>query len=1614
MANFKKVITLLVAVCVVVCLGVLFAGCQNEQNPTTSTPQATEPQEAIYSITVKTAGGLTLSGVDYYVYDSLEKNKILTYGQLKNDGAITFTAPRSDKYVLELNNVPQGYDVKDHYILESTKLDLVLTASVIKEGEATDRVYKLGDVITDFTVIDTDGNSLTISEILKTKEAVVLNFWYTGCDPCKQEFPFLQMAYERYKDKLEVIAMDPYPEDTDEDVANFKEAQGLTFPMAKVDSAWSTAMQISAYPCTIIIDRYGVICMKETGKVTEEGLFEGAFNYYTSDNYVQKLVTEIEELDTLEYPTGHKRNPLQTSAGVENFQITVEGGKTFYAKIYRCDRITLRVQNPNISLVCDSTVYSPDENGVIEVLLRVEHVTSAVSLEFVNTTEETQNINVELLQPPGTVSTPIEMTYGELNVLLEKGYDQGMFYLFTADKTGYLVLTVTGVTSGSDYEIQIDNLTTMRSDLFSESCTEDADGNLTITIAVKEGEEIRFAFMRDADYTGTYPETTIQTLVSFSEDEGAGALEEITYSLTFKDVEGLPMAGITATFTVNGQAVVLISDEDGVITTVLPEGNYLIQVVYPDGFTADASQFLLTAEKPAKEVEVRLFQEKEITYTFYVKDHDGLPVVGAVITVGNSFVRTDANGKATFRLPVDNYVATIVAPEGYICKTDSISFGVRPEVNIVLENSQSESRIPYSVTVVDGKGKPFANAVVRFVAEDGTAVLAPVNDQGIANVILIRRNYTVELVFQQSGLRYEDAGLQLTGEVTSTTVVVAPGVSGKPLQISPTTSSSTYSAYYVQVGHTFVDVEPLSMNYFLFKPTQTGTYKIWVNKSGAEVENWQTTAQTTPNTSGVEDNILTLEVTALGKTYVVGLDTSYDITNVIMTVFRVPDCIVDPYPVTPNLPEEPYQAHYPSYAELKYVGIHQSVRMVRGDDGFYHLDSKYGPIIMLDLRTPCYGVSFELMLTIGEMAWYNYDEDGYPIYKKDYSECMRAYLAAMDQKSGLYPLTDDLFTMIRDYGSHAGWWDPESDNYLFESEEDLTDFKYAWMFAVCYIFIEQDECEHEFGQWEAVEGENAMIHRCPYCGKEEFHYNGVDCGLHTAGQWEKVEDQEILATNCTICGHELQHKITEDCSDETCEDWYLAEDELSYLRTCRICQITHLHIIGQTCQEEHFDEWTLTEDETAFVRHCGICGHEQKHTIGESCMENHFDAWTLTEDETAYIRHCGICGHEQKHTIDESCAEGDYTQWQQVEGENHFARECKVCGHQQTHTIGESCTEEHYTQWQQKENETDFVRQCVICGHEQVHTPGQTCAEEHFDAWKQTEDETGFIRHCGICGYEQKHITGESCAEEHYGQWQLPEGEQEYIRKCLICDHVVQKHTVAESCGDAHLGQWELAEGENAYVRKCVVCGHVMQKHAVGTECDETTCSAWGKNPEGTHYQRTCNVCQTVYRHEIGVDCQEYYTQWALPEGGEAYERRCEFCGEIQKHVIGVDCDETTLSSWEKEPESDCFTRTCALCNAVQRHEAGVDCEGHYGPWSDCDDGVNRQCVCQICGNTQIEPIPVIPPEEPEDEPKDEPEDEPKDEPEEPTEEPEEPAPGDEEQQEPEEDESEKNQAETL
>ena len=1336
----------------------------------------------------------------------------------------------------------------------------------------------------------------------------------------------MQKAYELYSDKLEIIAMNTQSVESDADVAEFKASNGYTFPMVKADPKWNQAMGVAFYPRTIIIDRYGVICLIEANSVEEEGIFEGAFSHFTSENYQQKLVSNIEELDTMDYPEGHKRNPMLTHGAVGSFEINVQAGKAFYCNIMRCDGIIFKVQNPNVYVMYGNKRYEADANGVISFELSCASTSDAAKLEIYNNANEDQNITVNLETPPGTISTPYDMTYGATDVFIKAGNDQGVFYTMTADQTGFILLSVTGLVGGEQYEIQIDNLNTMKSVRFSESCVADEEGNMTVAIPVTAGDQLRIAFMSDSSKNN--PETTIQTLVSYSEHGGIGALEEISYSLTFKDVEGLPMAGITATFTVNGEAVVLISDEEGMITTLLPEGSYMVQLVFPEGFTADASQYLLTPEDTSKEIVVRLYQEKEITYIIHVQDNDGLPVPGVVVTVGTSYMRTDENGNAEFKLPVGTYYATVVAPAGYVSKQDRYSFGHRPDVTIVLENNQSASRIPYTITVLDGFGKPYSDVVVRLYAADGSTHMLIVTD-GVATEMLFRGEYTVELVFQQSNMRYEQIGLQLTEEVTSTTIVVAPGISGKPVKVSPTTTpGATFDAYYVQMGNNYIDVEPMTVNYFLFKPTQTGTYKFYTNRTGAKVENWNTLVQTTPLTSGVEDNVMILEVTDLGDTYVIGINAEYDTTNAILTVFRVPDCVQDPFPVTPELPDESYAPHLPEYAEIRYLDFKGMLMLVLGEDGYYHLDTADGPIVLVDLMSNRYGVSIMEMIDSGEMAWYRYDEDGYPIYRRDYTQAIVAYMSIMEPTKGLYPLTDDLYTILKEYGDNVGWWNPESENYLF-GEDDLLIVDAAWMFLTCYIYIDPALCDHAFSQWEVNAEGTAVTRACPYCKLEEIHVMGDDCNLDTVGNWTMDLVRLCYTAECNICGHELIHKISVDCDDRTCGQWTLSSDGVSYERLCQICHGLHQHAVGVDCNEDTLGQWQLDENGECYDRSCSVCSAVQHHIIGADCTEETCGDWTVNEDGTG------------------------------------ATRQCLICGDVKTHTAGADC-DDHYGDWVPAEDGLSMTRTCLICGNVQIHEAGTDC-DDHYGDWTPAEDGLSATRTCLICGNVQIHEAGTDC-DDHYGEWTPAEDGLSATRTCLICGNV-QIHEAGTDCDD-YYGDWMPAEDHSSATRSCEICGNT-QIHNADTDC-EGHYSQWTISEDGTVATRSCGICGNTQTHYTGTDCQDHYGNWGPSEESYTAIRSCSICGHVQRHTVDVDCD-AHYSQWQLNGTGLTATRSCEICGNTQSHTVGRDCETHYGQWETCEDGIHQQRECEICGNVQTQVIPQEPTPEPEPEPEPDP-----------------------------------------
>lgn len=285
-----------------------FAGCANrpaEPTETTtseqvanSTASSTEPSSEPtlpaeeHRITVTNLAGKPLSRVDVKIYSDSTLHDLIGAGKTDSDGVFTFKRVRADGYVAVISDVPTGYAVEPLYPLSGVNTTISLGSGVMTDEDMSTVVYRLGDAVLDFSLTGPDGTVYTLSDLLQTKKAVVLNFWYLNCDPCKEEFPHIQQAYEQYSDQIAFLAVNPYDGD-DQSVAAFKADNGYTFPVLKGDVRWSHMFSISAFPLTVVIDRYGNLCLTHSGSVPDANTFMNLFAYFSAEDYVQEYFRSV-------------------------------------------------------------------------------------------------------------------------------------------------------------------------------------------------------------------------------------------------------------------------------------------------------------------------------------------------------------------------------------------------------------------------------------------------------------------------------------------------------------------------------------------------------------------------------------------------------------------------------------------------------------------------------------------------------------------------------------------------------------------------------------------------------------------------------------------------------------------------------------------------------------------------------------------------------------------------------------------------------------------------------------------------------------------------------------------------------------------------------------------------------------------------------------------------------------------------------------------------------------------------------------------------------------------------------------------------------------------------
>lgn len=385
----------------------------------------------------------------------------------------------------------------------------------------------------------------------------------------------------------------------------------------------------------------------------------------------------------------------------------------------------------------------------------------------------------------------------------------------------------------------------------------------------------------------------------------------------------------------------------------------------------------------------------------------------------------------------------------------------------------NEGDTTYKVTVKDALGNPYTSGViVQFMQGDKQVAIQTVDENGVAAKKLASGKYTIAMKFADEADCYFDDNLQVTASDNEIDVVLSRKIDSEPRSLYA--NGADHDAYSVEVGCTYADFLTDKRNYFLFTPRESGNYEITV------VDNPDTQIGYYGSTHFVQDNsvaevvdnkfTITIADSMIGSgeggtsVIVIGVDVlSGGKAGGIISINRVGDA-------GKTLSDEPWTV-YEKSVELKEYKLPEGgtikefnltaetskYNLVFNEtDGFYHLNSADGPVVLVRLAEDCQYINcFKSMLDRSGVVKYFFDDNGEFIKKESYTECLLEYIEYVDESEGVYPLTEDLKYIIQQRGEYAQWWDFESSNFRFQdiNGKNMPEIntEIAWLLMCCYV-----------------------------------------------------------------------------------------------------------------------------------------------------------------------------------------------------------------------------------------------------------------------------------------------------------------------------------------------------------------------------------------------------------------------------------------------------------------------------------------------------------------------------------------------------------------------------------
>lgn len=281
--TINRLLSFVLAVVMLLSLGL--TGCKKKGE--TTDPDGTQVPEGYeqYTFTAKGKGALALPDVTITVTDA--NGNVAASGKTDVNGKFSPYLYPGEYTARITDGLAEDNTAVDTKVTgQSRSFDVIAHAVVMGSYPKQPTSYKVGDVMWDFSYRNEAGEPVRLSELLQTKKMVVINFWATWCSPCKKEFPAIQKAYEEYGDEVEVVAFSTSDNATKCDT--FKAENGYTFNMVPNSGLYARFSSVhggASIPCTIFVDRYGMIAYGMVGGDDSVEAWKSIMAKFTADDY---------------------------------------------------------------------------------------------------------------------------------------------------------------------------------------------------------------------------------------------------------------------------------------------------------------------------------------------------------------------------------------------------------------------------------------------------------------------------------------------------------------------------------------------------------------------------------------------------------------------------------------------------------------------------------------------------------------------------------------------------------------------------------------------------------------------------------------------------------------------------------------------------------------------------------------------------------------------------------------------------------------------------------------------------------------------------------------------------------------------------------------------------------------------------------------------------------------------------------------------------------------------------------------------------------------------------------------------------------------------------------